>query len=224
MDKNLLILRGHKDICGNEIGLIETQCKFMNIGVHSEDLINEYTFEEIIDRYLSKGVCFDFIYLCSHGDHEGFDINMDGTNTFMTWAQFGKAICESSILNEDTIFLLACCRGGLFSVATDLIAVCNKINFVCGVKWKARGLDITTGFLVILYNLIFKKSELSYACQKATLATDYTFDCFDRAEIECHPNFYNRQDQMYEKAGWTDNGDIIIQDTDVFSNTSLGKT
>ena len=223
MDKNLLILRGHKDICGNEIGLIVSQCEFMRIGVFTEDLVNEYSFEEIIHKHLELGRCFDFIYLCSHGDHEGFDINMDGNTQFMSWAKFGQAICESSILNDDTIFLLACCRGGLFSVATDLIAVCNKINFVCGVKWKARGLDITTGFLVILYNLVFKKSELSYACQKATLATDFTFACFDRSEIECHSNFYNRQDQIYEEIGWTDNGQIVIQDTDVFSNTSLGK-
>ena len=34
---------------------------------------------------------------------------------------------------------------------------------------------------------------------------------------------YNRQDQIYEEIGWTDNGQIVIQDTDVFSNTSLGK-
>ena len=222
MPKNLLIIRGHKDICGNETGLVETQCRFMNIDFRTEDLIDETTLSEIFERYSKLGITFDFIYLCTHGDCDGFDINMGSTEHKLTWADFGQIVCSSGILNDDTILLLACCRGGLFTVATDLMAVCNRINFVCGVKWTLRPLDITTGFIVLLYNLVFKKSELIYACQKASLATDYTFTCFDRSEIEYHPQYANRQANLYYELGWIDQqGNTLTDDKTIIDNTGI---
>jgi hypothetical protein len=222
MDKNLLILRAHKDVCGNEIGIIETQGKFLNIGVFSEDLEDESSVFKIVEKHRELGRCFDFIYVCSHGNQNGFEINMDGKDRFFSWASFGQAICESSILNDDTVFMIACCKGGVFSVATDIMAMCDKIFSVCGIKSKAKPLDIATGFVVILYNLLFRKIDLINACRKASNATDMEFVSYYRDEIEYNSQFYNRQSELFKEVGWVDEEDqIVVQDSDVFSNSTL---
>jgi hypothetical protein len=50
MPKNLLIIRGHKDICGNETGLVETQCRFLNIDYRTEELIDDTTLSEVFNK------------------------------------------------------------------------------------------------------------------------------------------------------------------------------
>jgi hypothetical protein len=222
--KNLLILKSHHEICGNEVGLITHQSEFLDIVVNEEAIFDLATMKDTFTKYKESNVTFDFIYLCTHGDGEGFDIDMGGTSTSMTWAKFGQIVCESGVLNKNTIFLLACCRGGLFKVATDMLAVCNKINFVCGATWKLRASDITTGFIVFLYSLVLKKAEPTYAAQKASLATDYTFVCYDRSEIEYHSQFHQRQINLFYELGWIDiNGRPITTDEGVLENTGLNK-
>jgi len=220
--KNLLILKSHHDICGNEVGLITHQSGFLNIDVTEETIFNTETMKEVFTKYKEINRKFDFIYLCTHGSATGFDIDMGLGLSTMTWADFGQIVCESQVLNDDTIFLLACCRGGLFRVATDMLAVCNSINYVCGATWKLKSSDIATGFTVFLYSLIFKKSEPSYAAKKASLATDYTFVCYDRSEIESHPQFKNRQFDLYVALEWIDkDGNIITSDETVLENSGL---
>jgi len=119
MSKKLLIIRCHKDICGEEIGIIETQCQFLGIDFRTEELVDPSTLEEIFKKYEEIGFTFDFIYVCSHGDSEGFEVDMGIEKYDVSWASFGGLICSSDIINHNTIFLLACCRGGFFNVATD---------------------------------------------------------------------------------------------------------
>jgi hypothetical protein len=209
--KNLLILKAHHDICGNEIGLITHQGQFLGINVKEETVENEQSLIDIFNKYGEIGFEFEFVYLCTHADSNGFDIEMGVNKSEMTWARFGQLVCESGILNDNTVFLLACCRGGLFKVSTDLFAVCNKINFVCGAKWTLRPADLATGFVVFLYNICFKKAEPFYASQKATLATDYSFVCHDRAEIESHPQFEHRRIELYKEIGWVDDAGVWIE-------------
>lgn len=220
--KNLLILKAHHDICGDEIGLITHQGQFLGISVKEETVESEQTIIDIFQKYFSMGIEFDFVYLCTHADSYAFDIEMGINKSSLTWARFGELVCESGILKENSIFLLACCRGGLFKVSTDIFAVCNKINFVCGAKWTLKPTDLATGFIVFLYNICFKKAEPSYASQKATLATDYTFVCHDRAEIESHPQYENRRLALYKEIGWVDDIGVWIEtDVTIKANTGM---
>lgn len=220
--KHLLLLKAHKEICGNEVGLITNQAQLLGIKVKEEVIDSEETMLEVFDKYAALGIQFDYIYLCTHGDAAAFEIENNEKKSEMTWAKLGQNICESGLLTEDTIFLLACCRGGLFKVATDLFAVCYKVNFICGVKWSLEAADLATGFVVFLYNLIYKKAEPAYAALKASQATDYSFVCHDRAEIESHPQYENRRWQLYQEIGWVNNnGDWVEEDETIKENAGI---
>ncbi len=217
--KSILILKASKDICGDELGLLEYHCRLLNITVYNEEVKKSSEITDVVNRYSNDNTKFDFIYLCTHGDIYGFDLEFE-EKTKVDWSRFSQLICETGILKDETILLLGCCKGGLFQVATDILAVCNKINFVCGVKWNVKAWDLTTGFLVFLHNLINKNAEPSYAAQKASLATDYTFSCYDRDEVEMMPQFENRQLRLYKELGWVDsNGNWIESDPQIKENT-----
>lgn len=222
MVKSILILKATKDICKNEIGLIQHHCQLLGMKVHVEELHSEKGLEEIVNKYSAITPTFDYIYLCTHGDKRGFLANMGGVDHNITWARFSQLICENGITKEDSILLLACCKGGLFQVASDILAVCNKINFVCGVKWNVAPWDLSTGFVVFLHNIINKEAEPVYAAQKASLATDYTFVCYDRDEVEGNPQYETRRWELYHQIGWTDdNSNVVTKDEKVLENTGL---
>jgi hypothetical protein len=217
--KSILILKATKDICGNEIGLIQNHCELLKMNTTVEHIDSEAGLNKIIEKLATQNKSFDFIYLCTHGDKEGFLANMGDAEHNISWAKFGQILCESWIINDDSILLLACCKGGLFQVTTDILSVCNKINFVCGVKWNVAAWDLTTGFVVFLHNIINKDAEPSYAAQKASLATDYTFVCYDRDEIEMHPQYLQRQGDLFYFLGWTDKeGNWIVRNQKIIEN------
>ena len=138
------------------------------------------------------------------------------------WSKFSQLICENEILTEETILLLACCKGGFFQVSSDILAVCNKINFVCGVKWSVKAWDLTTGFVVFIHNIENKEAEPSYAAKKASLATDYTFMCYDRDEVETNPHYENRRWNLYFEIGWIDKeGNWIEEDEKIKENVGI---
>lgn len=220
--KSILILKATKDICGNEVGLMNHHCKLLGMDVVTEKITSEENLSETISKYASEGKTFDYLYLCTHGDKNGFDVNMGDHDLEITWSRFGQLMCESQILNEDTILLLACCKGGLFQVASDILAVCNKINFVCGVKWNVKPWDLTTGFVVFIHNVEIKEAEPNKAAERASLATDYTFKCYDRDEIEISPTYEQRRLNLFYELGWMDReGQIITADEKVLENTGL---
>lgn len=212
--KSILILKASKDICGSEIGLLENHCKLLMMHVYTEDVTDESCLSDIIQSYKSKGAALDYIYLCCHANKEGFDADMGASKVAISWAMFSKIICEAEILMDDTILLLGCCEGGLIQVAIDIMAICNSINFVCGVKWKVKPWDLTTGFIVFIHNVEKKNAEPNYAAKKASLATDYTFLCHDRNEVEMIAQYNYRKEELYKEIGWKDeNGEWIVDKT-----------
>lgn len=218
--KSILVLKASKDICGNEIGLLTNHCQLLGMNVLTEEILSENGLSEIVEKYVNAATKFDYIYLCTHGNIEGFDTDLGTDKISLKWSSFSQLMCETGILNDDTILLLGCCKGGLFQVATDILAVCNKINFVCGVKWNVKAWDLTTGFVVFLHNIENKNAEPSYAAIKASLATDYTFVCYDRDEVEMMPQYSNRQWILYQELGWADeNGNWVSNDPKINENT-----
>lgn len=221
--KSILVLRASTDICGDEVGLVTNHCQLLGMSVCKEDIPDEATLKIIIEKYLISGIEFDYIYLCTHGDKEGFSTNLSGSDVFISWTSFSQQLCENGILKDETIFLLACCKGGLTKVAIDILSVCNKINYICGVKWNAYPWDLTTGFVVFIHNIEQKKAEPNYAAEKASLATDYTFSCYDRDEVEMMPQFKIRQKEIFYELGWADD-DGTWTETDPKINENTGHT
>ncbi|MBK7880983.1 MAG: hypothetical protein WBP33_01280 [Saprospiraceae bacterium] len=218
--KSILVLRASTDICGDEVGLVTSHCQLLGMKVYKEDVPTIHALEEMVEKYLNSGTHFDYIYLCTHGDKDGFETDLSGNKISISWSQFAQQLCENGILNDDTIFLLACCKGGLMQVGIDMMSVCNKINYICGVKWNAYPWDLTTGFVVFIHNLENKNAEPNYAAQKASLATDYTFVCYDRDEVEMTSQYRIRQFELYLQLGWIDSdGNWIETDPKVNENT-----
>lgn len=222
---NILFLKASKDICSFEMGALSNFCSLIGLQIYSEEIVDDNSITNIAIKYSKKKLKFDYVYLCAHGRKEGFVADLDGKEKLIKWSTFGGSICENEILDEGTIFLLACCQGGLLQVAIDIMAVCNKINYICGVKWTVLNWDLTTGFIVFLHNLINRKTEPSYAAEKATNATDFTFVCNDRDEIEALPQYLNRQNELFYQLKWIDEeGNTITDDPRVLDNTGLAAT
>jgi hypothetical protein len=184
--KQLLILNLHKDIHKGEITLIINQSIFIEMDVEYDNnfiIADESDLEKLLKRYKSDGRKFDYVYLCSHGSKQGFDIDNGKGKHFVTWNQFSALICNNEINNEDAIFLLACCKGGLFVVAKEIFESCSQINYVCGVKCSVVPPCLVTGFIVFLHNIFLNKVSPKVAAERASAATNYSFCCYDRDDI-----------------------------------------
>ncbi len=219
MSKSILIIRAHKDICKNEMGLIDNHCQLLGIKTISEKISSRQELDNLLRCYTENGLQFDYLYLCTHGDKDGFDIFMDSEKEAVSWSEFSGIICEKNVLREDSIILLACCKGGLFRVAADIFSACQNINFVCGVKWTVSPWDLTTGFVVFIHNIEIKEAEPSYAAEKASLATDYTFMCYDRDEVEISPAYIERRNSLFLDLNWINyKGEWIAENEQIIQN------
>lgn len=133
-----------------------------------------------IEHILSLNGQFDYIYLSAHGNSEGF-ANEDG-KVDMSWQEFAMLLCTSSCMNEDGIFMLSCCRGGLMDVAYRIFLTCQKICYVLGPRQSLTSADMHICFGIFLYNLEKRSVDPVVACEKIKLATDQRFSCYDREE------------------------------------------
>ncbi|OOQ58302.1 hypothetical protein [Mucilaginibacter pedocola] len=183
--KKMLILRA----CGSagedkECVNIKAQAELYGISVHDHC---PKTNEELIQA-LNGGETFDYIYLASHGNEEGFG-NEDGTID-LTWMNFGTQLCTATCMNEDCIILLSCCRGGLNQVAYTLFYCCEKIAYIAGPRQSLYPYDLLIGFNILLYNLEHRGIDPIVACEKIKAGTDIRFVCFDRLETESEPAYW----------------------------------
>jgi len=73
-----------------------------------------------------------------------------------------------------------------------------------------------------IHNIEVKSAEPSYAAEKASKATDYTFVCYDRDEIEMNPQYENRKYQIHLELGWiTEDGQWIEEDEKIKENVGV---
>lgn len=192
--KRILILRacgveGEKQECDN----IKSQCELYDLEVY--DYCPKSN-DELIAT-LNKGITYDYIYLSSHGNAEGFG-NEDSSLNF-SWFDFGVELCGSMCMKEDCIILLSCCRGGLHQVAYDLFFCCSKISYIVGPRQSLYPHDMLISFNILLYNLEHRNVDPIVACEKIKLGTDIRFICFDRLETEAETAYILRS-ESYEKA------------------------
>lgn len=218
--KRILILKASKDICGDEMSLISHHCRLLEMEVVEEEFDSEGNLIECLDRLEKESQNFDYLYLCTHGNTKEFLVDTGDSPSNIKWSRFSQLLCERDILNSESILLLACCKGGFFNVTADIFACCNRINFVCGVKWSVRPWDLTTGFVVFIHNIETKLAEPSYAAKKASLATDYTFVCYDRDEVESNPAYNHHRYSLFFELGWMDDEGNWIEDDPVINQNA----
>ena len=187
--KRILLLRA----CGINDELLEcnnikTQAELYEIEVHDYCPKNNDELEEA----LNKGVDFDYIYLSSHGDAEGFG-NKDGTID-LNWNDLGIMLCDSQCMKDNCIVLLSCCRGGLNQVAYDLLICCPKISYIVGPRQSLSPHDMLISFNIVLYNLEHRNVDPIVACERIKLGSDNRFFCFDRLETEAEIGYIMKKE------------------------------
>lgn len=133
-----------------------------------------------LERILSSNGEFDYIYLSAHGSYEGFESEDKTVN--MSWTRLAMLLCNSKCMNEDSILMLSCCRGGLMEVAYDIFLTCQQICYVLGPRQSLTSADMHICFGLFLYNMEIRGIDPVVACEKIKLATDQRFSCYDREE------------------------------------------
>jgi len=135
--------------------------------------------EDLESILYSQGL-FDYIYLSAHGNSKGFASEDEKVN--MSWQKLAMLLCQSKCMNEDSILMLSCCRGGLMEVAYDIFLTCQQICYVLGPRQSLTSADMHICFGIFLYNMEIRGVDPVVACEKIKLATDQRFSCYDREE------------------------------------------
>ena len=135
---------------------------------------------EGLESILYSHGLFDYIYLSAHGNSEGFASEDEKVN--MSWQKLAMLLCKSKCMNEDSILMLSCCRGGLMEVAYDIFLTCQQICYVLGPRQSLTSADMHICFGIFLYNMEMRRVDPVVACEKIKLATDQRFSCYDREE------------------------------------------
>lgn len=175
--KRMLVL----EACGNigeteECKGITSQAKLYGIEVISKCVKDNV---ELVSTLEQNG-SFDYIYLSSHGNLDGFG-NENGT-VDMKWQDFAAHLCAFDCMEEDCIVMLSCCRGGLNSVATEFFSTCEQVSYIVGPRQSLTSAGMHISFGVFLYNVELRKTDPVVACEKIKLATDMRFSCYDKEE------------------------------------------
>ena len=149
-----------------------------------------------LKHILSSNGLFDYIYLSAHGDSKGFASEDEMVD--MSWTEFAMLLCNSKCMNEDSILMLSCCRGGLMEVAYEIFLTCQQICYVLGPRQSLTSADMHICFGVFLYNMEIRGVDPVVACEKIKIATDQRFSCYDRQEESINLLNYNEMKSFYE--------------------------
>ena len=142
-----------------------------------------------LDHILASNGQFDYIYLSAHGNSDGFA--SEDRKVQMSWQKFAILLCNYNCMNEDSILMLSCCRGGLMEVAYNIFLTCHNIFYVLGPRQSLTSADMHICFGIFLYNLEIRNVDPIIACEKIKLATDQRFSCYDREEESFNLLNYN---------------------------------
>lgn len=171
----------------------DSSMELANVASQASSYGLECTFRKLqqikdVDNVLKHSEPFDYLYLCTHGDKQNFG---DNCSLDVPWAEFANAVCRSNCMKPDSIFFLACCRGGLNQVAFTLFKQCPNIDYVFGPRTSLTSAELLIGFNIFLYNVEHKGNDPVIAAEKIKAATDIRFKCFDRAEVETDCDYIN---------------------------------
>ena len=154
----------------HECGGICNQAKLYNIEVINKNVVDN----KDLDIILQSNGTFDYIYLSSHGDIEGFASE--------NWSEFAALLCSTGCMNDDCIIMLSCCRAGLNQVAYTLFANCTHVSYVVGPRQSLTSQEMHICFGIFFYSVEIRDIDPVVACEKIKAATDRRFSCYDREE------------------------------------------
>lgn len=189
--KDFLIIQA----CGHDDEILEIQNikSLTKLYGMNTNVVTIENYNSLQDALISNGK-FDYIYLSSHGNNEGFC--NEGETLYVKWLDFGELICSSDCLKSNSILLLSCCRGGLNEVAYDMFWNCLKIEYIVGPRQSLTSADMLIGFHLLLYNLEHRGIDPIVSCDKVLKGTDIRFKCFDRMETQSDPAFISRCNEL----------------------------
>ena len=180
--KQLIVIRITSEVPDHSI--LDIYCHATHYGISASHK-DVSSLEEL--KTALTGETYDYIYFAGHGDETCFSDNKLFTSS---WSEIGEVICKSNCLNANSIIMLYCCKGGLTTVAYQLFAECQQISFVCGAKQNMKNIDLIIGFNIFMYNIESRNIDPVISAEKATLATEIRFECFNRIDVETNPHYY----------------------------------
>lgn len=182
--KELLIVRVTDDV--PDTSVLDIYCHAAHYGINPSH-IDVSSIKELESELKIRKL--DYIYFAGHGNETCFTNN----ESFLTsWSEIGQTVCKTNCLNPNSIILLYCCKGGINTVAYQLIAECDKLSYICGAKQNMRNIDLIIGFNVFLYNVEARNIDPVLAAEKATSATEIRFECFDRVDVIANPHYHQK--------------------------------
>lgn len=193
MDKRILIIKA----CGNsdEPHKCNGICEHAQLYGIQHVCMCVHSNEEL-EKILSANGQFDYIYLSAHGNSEGFASEDLLVN--MSWQKLAMILCKTKSMNEDSVLMLSCCRGGLMNVAYDIFLTCSQISYILGPRQSLTSADMHICFGIFLYNMERRGVDPVVACEKIKLATDQRFSCYDREEESINMLFYEQIHYDYD--------------------------
>lgn len=109
----------------------------------------------------------------------------------MSWQELPILLCSSQDMNEDSVLMLSCCRGGIMDVAYTIFLACHQICYVLGPRQGLTTADMQICFGIFLYNKEMHGVDPVVECYKIKHATDQRFSCYDREEESINLINYN---------------------------------
>lgn len=194
MKKRILVI----EACGNsdephECNGICEQAQLYEI----ESVCKKVKDNKELEIILSSNGQFDYIYLSAHGCAESFA--SEDKQVDMKWEEFASLLCKNHCINDDSILMLSCCRGGLMQVAYTLFQCCSQICYVLGPRQSLTSADMHICFGIFMYNIEIRGIDPVVACEKIKNATDQRFSCYDREEEEMNFNSFSYLYDIYYK-------------------------
>ena len=175
--KRLLFLKATDDYSPDVVAHMKMICELLEV----EFVEYRFTSLEDFETFGHSEASFDFLYLGAHGSHECFG---EKSPPYTRWADFGLKICETQILNPQSVVLLGCCKGGLKRIAIILFSICPQIRSVCGPRWSINQYHSALGLHVFLHNHIIEKEEPERSAKRTEVATGKSFPHYSRYDHE----------------------------------------
>jgi hypothetical protein len=175
---NCLFVTASSSACAGEVKVVKDFLHNMGIKLHEVEWLSLDDFQ----NQMSPEQKYDFVYLGAHADGTGFG-EKDGA-TLHAWSDLANAICFTDCILPGGTLFLACCRGGMKTVALKILTTCQKIDYICGPHWKVTGNDLTAAFQAFVHSRVGKNEEPCKAADRATEACGFKFSCYDRQELQ----------------------------------------
>jgi hypothetical protein len=132
---------------------------------------------------LPSGTNFNYIYICGHGAPTGVGSGSSPNelrSIFLHWPTVATAICD--YVADDGVIFLACCQGGIKTVAFDFFGDCDRARTVIGARGGIYPEDLQAAFQLLMYGTEFKGEDPLAAVHRVNAAFPSMFELIRRED------------------------------------------